>query len=171
MNWIKKKIEHRRFETRRKISRTLKYEIVYNYKYQINKADTLNIQTESMVLKIGKHLSEYVSYNKILVKEKLKEMSESGNVDMRNVPKARILYASATGVSEVQNFGYMSRLALWGSERSSVAKNFLEFQGLRIDLRSTQMRCLRLRYFFPRRLCFKIFLPVHHYLLTSTVTS
>jgi len=75
-----------------KIIDTLKYEIVYNYKYQINKADTLNIQTESMVLKIGKHLSEYVSYNKILVKEKLKEMSESGNVDMRNVPKARILY-------------------------------------------------------------------------------
>lgn len=75
-----------------KIVDTLKYEIVYNYKYQINKEDTLNLQSESMVLKIGKNISEYLSYNKTLVKEKLKEMSISGNVDMRNVPKAKILY-------------------------------------------------------------------------------
>lgn len=30
------------------------------------------------------------------------------------LPKARILYCSATGVSEVGNMAYMTRLGLWG---------------------------------------------------------
>ena len=71
---------------------TLNYEIIYNYQYQINVEDSLNIQTERMVLKIGYNLSEYSSFNRTLINEKLKEMSLSGNVDMRNVPKAKILY-------------------------------------------------------------------------------
>lgn len=75
-----------------KIVDTLKYEIIYKYNYQINKEDTLNLQSESMVLKIGKNNSEFHSYNRTLIKEKLREMSISGNVDMRNVPKAKILY-------------------------------------------------------------------------------
>ena len=30
------------------------------------------------------------------------------------LPKARVLYCSATGVSEVGNLAYMTRLGLWG---------------------------------------------------------
>ncbi|MDI9365744.1 MAG: GLPGLI family protein [Flavobacterium sp.] len=79
-----------------KIVDTLKYEIFYNYKYQINKEDTLNIQTEKMVLKIGKNVSEFLSYNEILAKEDAKErekaMELSGMVGMRKAPKAKIFY-------------------------------------------------------------------------------
>lgn len=31
------------------------------------------------------------------------------------LPHARVLYASATGVSEVANMAYMSRMGLWGA--------------------------------------------------------
>lgn len=30
------------------------------------------------------------------------------------LPRARVVYCSATGVSEVQNMAYMSRLGFWG---------------------------------------------------------
>lgn len=32
----------------------------------------------------------------------------------RAMPNARIVYASATGVSEISNMGFMERLGLWG---------------------------------------------------------
>ena len=32
----------------------------------------------------------------------------------KKVPKARIIYASATGASEPRNMAYMTRLGLWG---------------------------------------------------------
>jgi hypothetical protein len=32
----------------------------------------------------------------------------------QRLPAARVLYASATGVSEVGNLAYMARLGLWG---------------------------------------------------------
>ena len=37
-------------------------------------------------------------------------------VDLQNhLPRARVVYCSATSVSEPQNFGFMSRLGLWGA--------------------------------------------------------
>ena len=32
----------------------------------------------------------------------------------KKLPKARVVYASATGASEPRNMAYMSRLGLWG---------------------------------------------------------
>lgn len=34
------------------------------------------------------------------------------------LPRARVVYCSATGVSEVGNMAYMTRLGLWGSGRA-----------------------------------------------------
>jgi hypothetical protein len=45
--------------------------------------------------------------------------SEQGIVGLRlqnHLPRARVLYASATGASEIANLGYTSRLGLWGPE-------------------------------------------------------
>lgn len=36
----------------------------------------------------------------------------------RRVPKGRVVYCSATGISEVQNVGYLDRLGLWGKGTS-----------------------------------------------------
>src|SRR3546814_17682044 len=33
-----------------------------------------------------------------------------------HLPRARVLYASATGASDIANLGYTSRLGLWGPE-------------------------------------------------------
>jgi len=45
--------------------------------------------------------------------------SEQGIVGLRlqnHLPRARVLYASATGASDIANLGYTSRLGLWGPE-------------------------------------------------------
>ncbi|GAA3785020.1 hypothetical protein GCM10022600_00080 [Qipengyuania pelagi] len=45
--------------------------------------------------------------------------SEQGMAGLRlqnNLPRARVLYASATGASDIANLGYTSRLGLWGPE-------------------------------------------------------
>ena len=45
--------------------------------------------------------------------------SEQGMAGLRlqnNLPRARILYASATGASDIANLGYTARLGLWGPE-------------------------------------------------------
>ncbi len=45
--------------------------------------------------------------------------SEQGTAGLRlqnRLPRARILYASATGASDIANFGYATRLGLWGLE-------------------------------------------------------
>ena len=36
------------------------------------------------------------------------------------LPRARVVYCSATGVSEVGNMAYMTRLGLWGSGRACI---------------------------------------------------
>lgn len=43
----------------------------------------------------------------------------------RVMPKARIIYASATGASEPRNMAYMTRLGLWGKD--TPFKDFFEF--------------------------------------------
>ena len=76
-----------------KINDILKYEISYNYTFQINNEDSSNIKSENMLLKIGDRISEYTSYNMAIVKDKIKGMALSGgNVDFRNMPKATIIY-------------------------------------------------------------------------------
>src|SRR3546814_14502577 len=45
--------------------------------------------------------------------------SEQGMAGVRlqnHLPRARVLYASATGASDIANLGYTSRLGLWGPE-------------------------------------------------------
>ena len=45
--------------------------------------------------------------------------SEQGMAGLRlqnHLPRARVLYASATGASDIANLGYTSRLGLWGPE-------------------------------------------------------
>lgn len=47
--------------------------------------------------------------------------SEQGIAGLRlqnNLPRARVLYASATGASDVANLGYTARLGLWGPQSS-----------------------------------------------------
>ena len=39
----------------------------------------------------------------------------------RRLPKARVVYCSATGASEARNMGYMERLGLWGKGNSAFA--------------------------------------------------
>jgi len=75
-----------------KIYDTLNFEILYNYTYQINSENTSDIKSENMVLKIGNHISEYVSYNKIQAMKKLNEMLKNGYSDMSQVPKSSIRY-------------------------------------------------------------------------------
>ena len=43
----------------------------------------------------------------------------------RLLPRARVVYCSATGASELSNMAYMERLALWGP--SSAFKSFDDF--------------------------------------------
>ena len=39
----------------------------------------------------------------------------------RRLPKARVVYCSATGASEARNLGYMERLGLWGKGNAAFA--------------------------------------------------
>lgn len=41
------------------------------------------------------------------------------------LPKARVVYASATGASEPKNMAYMVRLGIWG--KGTAFKEFLDF--------------------------------------------
>jgi hypothetical protein len=42
------------------------------------------------------------------------------------LPKARIVFASATGVTELKNMSYMTRLGLWGE--GTAFSNFGDFR-------------------------------------------
>ena len=45
----------------------------------------------------------------------------------RLLPKARVVYCSATGVSDVKNLAYMERLGLWGDGTAyKTFQNFLD---------------------------------------------
>jgi len=43
----------------------------------------------------------------------------------RALPKARVLYCSATGVTDVKNMAFMERMGLWGE--SSAFQTYEEF--------------------------------------------
>ncbi len=45
-----------------------------------------------------------------------------------NLPNARVLYASATGATDVRNMAYMTRLGLWG-KGTAFPGGFMEFMG------------------------------------------
>lgn len=43
----------------------------------------------------------------------------------KQLPKARVVYASATGASEPRNMAYMTRLGMWGE--GSAFPEFMDF--------------------------------------------
>jgi GLPGLI family protein len=72
---------------------TLRYEIIYDYSYQLNKEDTLGKQKEQMVLKISKNFSFYASLNKMKLMDLEKNWKESdGLPDRKSIPKTKINY-------------------------------------------------------------------------------
>lgn len=54
-----------------------------------------------------KHLHEWLYFNKTFVGLTVLELQNK-------LPKARVVYASATGASEPRNMAYMVRLGMWG---------------------------------------------------------
>jgi len=72
---------------------TLRYEIIYDFTYQVNKEDTLSKQKEQMVLKISKNFSFFASLNKMKLMDLDKNWKESDGLPERKaVPKTRINY-------------------------------------------------------------------------------
>ena len=72
---------------------TLRYEIIYDYSYQVNKEDTLSKQKEQMVLKIAKNFSFYASLNKSKLKDLEKNWKESdGLPDRKSLPRTKLYY-------------------------------------------------------------------------------
>ena len=72
---------------------TLRYEIIYDYSYQVNKEDTLSKQKEQMVLKIAKNFSFYASLNNFKLMDLDKNWKESdGLPDRKSLPKTRVDY-------------------------------------------------------------------------------
>lgn len=75
-----------------KITDTLNYEVIYDLKYQINKEDSTDINSEPMMLKIGNNYSEFLSYAKTLRDKMILEFEKTKVVDMRKVPKTKFKY-------------------------------------------------------------------------------
>ncbi|RDI51338.1 GLPGLI family protein [Flavobacterium glaciei] len=72
---------------------TLRYEITYDYSYQVNKGDTLSKQKEQMVLKIAKNFSFYISLNNMKLNDLEKNWKESdGLPDRKSLPKTKLHY-------------------------------------------------------------------------------
>tara|TARA_R110000868_G_scaffold397808_2_gene670681 strand:- start:105 stop:923 length:819 start_codon:yes stop_codon:yes gene_type:complete len=72
---------------------TLRYEITYDYSYQVNKEDTLSKQKEQMVLKIAKNFSFYASLNNMKLMDLEKNWKESdGLPDRKSLPKTKLYY-------------------------------------------------------------------------------
>ena len=72
---------------------TLRYEIIYDYSYQVNKEDTLSKQKEQMVLKIAKNFSFYASLNNFKLMDLEKNWKESdGLPDRKSLPKTKLYY-------------------------------------------------------------------------------
>lgn len=72
---------------------TLRYEIIYDYSYQVNKEDTLSKRKEQMVLKIAKDFSFYTSLNNMKIMDLKKNWKESdGLPDVKALPKTRLNY-------------------------------------------------------------------------------
>ncbi|XP_055327699.1 protein strawberry notch homolog 1-like isoform X2 [Paramacrobiotus metropolitanus] len=89
----------------------------------------------------------------------------------RELPEARVVYATATGASEPRNMGYMTRLGLWGE--STAFKSFKHFAES-IDKRGigamevVAMDMKRKGLFLARQLSFEgVTFEIHHVPLTE----
>ncbi|NRT13493.1 GLPGLI family protein [Flavobacterium sp. 14A] len=72
---------------------TLKYEITYDYFFQVNKEDLMGTQTEETVLKIAKDYSIYSSVNNIKLMELTNDLKQSGIMPEREaIPNTRLNY-------------------------------------------------------------------------------
>ncbi|MFV8357848.1 GLPGLI family protein [Flavobacterium sp. XS1P32] len=72
---------------------TLRYEIIYDYSYQVNKEDTLSKQREQMVLNVAKNFSFYVSLNNMKLNDLEKNWKDSdGLPDRKSLPKTKLHY-------------------------------------------------------------------------------
>ena len=68
--------------------------------------------------------------------------SEQGMAGLRlqnHLPRARILYASATGASDIANLGYAARLGLWGPETA-----FATYETFMADIRAGGIAAMEL---------------------------
>ncbi len=68
--------------------------------------------------------------------------SEQGMAGLRlqnHLPRARVLYASATGASEIANLGYTARLGLWGPETA-----FPTHEGFMTEIRAGGVAAMEL---------------------------
>ena len=72
---------------------TLRYEVTYDYSYQVNKEDSLSKQKEQMVLKIAKNFSFYVSLNNMKLMDLERNWKESdGLPDRKSLPKTKLYH-------------------------------------------------------------------------------
>lgn len=58
-------------------------------------------------------------------KSKSTKVARVVNLIQSEMPRARVMYCSATGISEVRNAGYLRRLGLWGA--GTAFTNFPDF--------------------------------------------
>lgn len=72
------------------LSNSVKYEVVYELIYQINKEDTTDINTENMLLEIEDKYFVFSSYNAQKIKATLMGMGKTGNVDLPKITKDSI---------------------------------------------------------------------------------
>lgn len=73
---------------------TLRYEITFDYSFQMNKEDTLSKQKEQMVLKIAKNFSFYVSLNNMKLMDLERNWKESdGLPDRKWLPKTKLYHS------------------------------------------------------------------------------
>lgn len=76
-----------------KLKDTLNYELTYDYSYQENKTDTLNIKSELMVLKVAKNFSYFINYNNMKLREMYSKSKLAGNIPKyRSRGKTRLLF-------------------------------------------------------------------------------
>lgn len=76
-----------------KLKDTLNYEFTYKYSYQENKTDTLNIQSELMVLKVADNFSFFINYNNMKLREMLSAAKTGGNLPQSSSRgKTRLLF-------------------------------------------------------------------------------
>lgn len=84
---------------------TLRYEIIYDYSYQVNKEDTLSKQKEQMVLKIAKDFSFYASLNNVKLVDLEKNWKESdGLPDRKSLPRTKLYYTIVKDYAKIKMF-------------------------------------------------------------------
>ncbi|WP_420607396.1 strawberry notch-like NTP hydrolase domain-containing protein [Novosphingopyxis sp.] len=72
-------------------------------------------------------------------KVKGSEQGLAGLLLQNHLPRARVLYASATGASDIANLGYAARLGLWGSETA-----FATYETFMADIRAGGIAAMEL---------------------------